>query len=283
MRWLMLAIPLGILGFAAYGFWQGTPDDLVRAVRRGDVATLASHLARHPNDVHTKVYPQGYETVSAQQAYRVREGRSPWAGRYLIHEAADRIEDPIPILEVLAAAGADVNVRLDGSTLLHRSATSGQLDVAGWLLDRGLDVNAPNDCANDCAERGQTPLHEPRAFNGEAMIVLLLARGATLEAVSARGRTPLHQAAHAGLLSNAFTLCRYGADPSRPDAHGQTAFDLARSSEAEHDQPADDLRHLQAWLAKDGGCARVAVTARETGEPVDEQAARRVFAATVPH
>ena len=78
---------LGILGVAAYGFWQGTPQDVVEAVRRGNVAKLQSALRRDPANVHTKVYAQAYETASARQNYRSRTGNAPGEGRYLVHDA----------------------------------------------------------------------------------------------------------------------------------------------------------------------------------------------------
>jgi hypothetical protein len=272
-----------MLAAAIYGWVQGTQVDIVNAVRRGDVDAVRAALARDPSLVHTRVYPQGYERASDQQAYLTRTGRSAWTGRVLVHEAADHADQAVALLELLAGAGADLHVRLDGRTLLHRAVHDGRVDVATWLLDHGADVDAPNACEDGCAERGETPLHEPRLVQGEAMVALLMARGAALEAATARGRTPLHRAAQAGQLGNAVALCRYGADPARVDAEGQTPYDLARAPGIQRDTQlrSEDLRSLEAWLAPAGGCAQVSATARAGGAPVSDDAARQVFAATV--
>ena len=280
---VLLAIPLGIVALAAYGYWQGTPEDLVDAVNRGDLSAVTAALARDPASVHTKVYPQGLESASEQQRYRLATGLEPWGGRYLIHNALFNTEEPIAMLETLAGAGADLTVRLHGRTLLHLAAREGDLDVATWLLKRGADVHAVNDCDAGCEERGQTPLHDAQHFRGDEMSELLLARGALVDALSAKGRSPLHVAGDAGRLSIAFLLCRYGADPALQDGSGKTPYDLARSPTRPRDadvRPEDEAQLVQ-WLKPDGGCKQVAVTARSTGGPVSDAEARAVYARTV--
>ena len=225
--WMARALVLGILAAAAYGFWQGTPQDVVNAVRSGNVEALNAALRREPANVHTKVYAQAYETQTARTNYRTRTGKDPWEGRYLVHDAVEITFEPVPMLEALAAGGADFNVRLHGQTLLHLAAAKGDLEATTWLLDHGADVDPAIDCADNCAERGYTPLHSGLEFRDDEMTVLLLARGARLEAAGADGRTALHKAANRGKLSGAFVLARHGADLTRTDAAGKTPFDLA--------------------------------------------------------
>jgi hypothetical protein len=171
----VLAIPLGIVALAAYGYWQGTPQDIVNAVRRGDLSAVTAALARDPALVHTKVYPQAFERASDRQKFAVTFGGSPWEGRYLIHEAS-RLAEAVPMLETLTAAGADLSVRLHSRTLLHLAARAGDLEVATWLLERGADGHAVNDCEAGCEQRGQTPLTsatarpQPRAARGRGSV-----------------------------------------------------------------------------------------------------------------
>ena len=280
---VLLSIPVGLVALAAYGYWQGTPEDLVNAVNRGDLSAVTAALARDPARVHTKVYPQGLESASEQHRYRLSTGREPWGGRYLIHNAIFNTEKPVTMLETLAAAGADLMVRLQGRTLLHLAASEGDLEVASWLLKRGADIHAVNDCDAGCEERGQTPLHDAQHFRGDEMSELLLAHGALVDALSANGRSPLHVAGDAGRLSIAFLLCRYGADPALRDGSGKTPHDLAQSPTRPRDsdvRPEDEAQLVQ-WLKPDGGCKQVAATARSTGAPVSDDEARTVYARTV--
>lgn len=279
-RLLVLAIPVGIVGLAVYGYWEGTPLDLVIAVRNNDIASVKASIARDPQAVHTKVFPQAFERVSQQAAHRATSGEDPWQGRYIIHDALALI-DPIPMLELLVAAGADPSVRLQGRTLLHMAAYKGDDVVVSWLLERGADVNATNTC-EDCAERGQTPLFDAQNFNDRELTPMLIARGADPHARALNGQTALHASAVVGSVAGAFELCRHGTNPTVKDAEGRTARDLALAADA---AGRDLVRRTllygpgeQAdWLKPGGGCETLAARAAAAGSPVSEEEASAVF------
>jgi ankyrin repeat protein len=273
---------LGAFALATSGCNPFAPDP-INAVRTGNADALKAALARDPTLVHTKVYPQAYERPSQQAEYLSRHGRSAWEGRYLIHDAVGRGVDPLPVLEVLAAAGADLKVRLKGRTLLHIAAADGNLEVAGWLIAKGAALDAPNDCSDHCAERGNTPLHDALNFRDDAMSALLLERGTDVHARGANGWTPLHLAGDRGKLGGAFVLCRYGADPALKDSAGKTPYVVARASWDRHVATrTKDFDMLVQWLQPGGGCETVAETARKSGKPMSDEDARTVFTATVP-
>ena len=284
MRKLIVwGIPLGIVALAIYGFYEGTPLATVNLVRRGSVTELRTALEQDPSLVHIKVYPQAYERVSQQQDYRARTGRSAWEGRMLVHEAVARVDNAVPVLEVLASAGADLSVRVRGRSLLHIAASDGAEDVVTWLLNRGADIETRNDCADNCEELGQTALFDAQRFKDQDMNQLLLRRGADPHARSANGQTALHASAAVGSPAGAFELCRYGTDPTLTDAQGRTAHDVAKAADA---AGRDDGRtalygagELADWLKPGGGCETLATRAKATGTPVNEDEARAVFAA----
>jgi ankyrin repeat protein len=98
-------------------------------------------------------------------------------GHYAIHEAANGHKD---VLDILLAAGADVNVRVspDGPaspnqwTPLHYAAYGGYTEIAAALISRGADVNAKDLW-------GRTPLQCARMQNKSDVVALLLEHGAT--------------------------------------------------------------------------------------------------------
>ena len=277
-----VVIPSAIVGAGIYGFLQGVPEtDIVHAARAGDLTKVKALLDRDPALARVKVYPQGYERIGQRRDYEIRTGESAWKGRYLIHDAADRLEAPLPLLEMLVAAGADLRVRREGRSLLHDCADQGNVEVAGWLIEHGADVNAANDCAEACAESRWTPLHNAQRFRASEMSAFLISRGASVDAAGADGRTALHVAAAIGSLEGAFALCRYGANPAHRDNAGRAPHDLARSparAAEGTDTPPVDPTALADWLRPGGGCQEVAALARKTSAPVPEDDARVVYA-----
>lgn len=274
--WVARLLVLSILGVAAYGYWQGTPEDVVYAVRGGNVEALQRALRRDPANVRVKSYAQAFETQTARDNYRNRTGEDPWGGRYLVHDAVEIAANAPAILDVLAAGGADFTVRLNGKTLLHLAAAKGDIAVATWLLDHGADVHAVIDCTDHCAERGYTPLHSGMAFRDDEMTTLLLSRGARLETAGADGRTALHVAATRG-LGGAFVLARHGADLSRADASGKTPFDVAGTRVPGRDISDAELASYAQWFAPAGPFATISAMARKNGTPMSDEAARELI------
>lgn len=271
--WVARGLVFGMLALAGYGFWQGTSQDVVDAVRRGDVDGLKSALRKDPENVHTKVYAQAYTTQTERNNYRARTGKDPWEGRYIIHDAVEIAAEPLPILDALLAGGADLNVRLNGRTLLHLAATKGDVAVATWLLDHGADIHAGVDCADNCPERGYTPLHAGLAFRDDEMSVLLLARGARVDAAGANGRTAMHVAANRG-LGGALVLARHGGDVLRKDVEGKTPFDLALVPAPGATISAEELRKFAQWFAPDGPFDTLSAKVRASGSPMSDESAR---------
>lgn len=273
--WVARALVLSILAVAAYGYWQGTPEDVVYAVRRGQVEQLRRALKRDPANVHTKSYAQAYETQSARTDYRNRTGDDPWGGRYLVHDAVEIAANGPAILDVLKDGGADFTVRLNGKTLLHLAAAKGDLEVAAWLLDHGADVHAVIDCADACADRGYTPLHSGMAFRDDQMTELLLSRGARMETTGSDGRTAMHVAAARG-LGGAFVLARHGANLTPVDAAGKTPFDLAGVRAPGAEIADADLARHKLWFTPTGPLATISEMVRTRGTPMSDETAREL-------
>jgi ankyrin repeat protein len=200
----------------------------------------------------------------------------------VIHDAITQWIDPLPMIELLATAGADLSVRLNGRTLLHVAARDGSVEAVTWLLDHGADVNATNTCDDSCPELGQTPLFDLQHFHDEATGILL-EHGADPLVRSANGQTALHVAAVVGTIGGAFELCRYGTDPTITDAQGRTAQDLALAADM---AGRDTERRALVYgpgeqadcLKPGGGCEILARRVAATGAPVDESDAAEVFA-----
>ena len=133
------------------------PDSVADAASRGDIETLRRFLdgGADPNDsIH------GYTALY----WAASSGRPG-------------------VVDMLIEAGAGVNRRsYQGWTPLHCAASR---RIALRLLDAGADINIAN-------KDGWTPLHWAVSENHEDIVELLMARGASIDAITGGGRTPLH-------------------------------------------------------------------------------------------
>jgi len=113
-------------------------------------------------------------------------------------------------VQVLVAAGADVNTgRRNGATPVYWAA-SGPLDVVVWFLAHKADPNTTRGSA-----AGRTPLMEAAFFGATANVKALLDAGANVNATSDRG-TALIWAAGSDLADADMIrlLLERGADPN---------------------------------------------------------------------
>lgn len=137
----------------------------------------------------------------------------------------------------LTAAGEDVNGLTLFGTPLHLAAAKGELAIAVILIDRGADLEALGE------PEEARPLHTA-ALNGQAeMAAFLIERGAKVDGRDAAGRTALMIAAGFVQPDVARTLLALGADPKAEDATwGDTPIHYAACS--------GDMETVRQLLAK---------------------------------
>jgi ankyrin repeat protein len=110
----------------------------------------------------------------------------------------------------------------DGYTPLHLAAFFGHARIAEELLDWGAEASLASRNA-----MGVTPLNSAAAGRHAAVVELLIAAGADVNARSAGGHTPLHSAAQNGDAATAELLLAAGADPAIRDSDGLKPADMA--------------------------------------------------------
>jgi hypothetical protein len=125
--------------------------------------------------------------------------------RYALH-CTDTCDYPIiyartaASVDLLVAAGADINIAGNFDTALSSACRSGRLDFARYLISVGADVNAPN-------KSGATPLmltfgfgvysfgSPPHSSENLQVVKMLLDAGARVCDVDREGNSVLHFAA----------------------------------------------------------------------------------------
>ncbi len=192
---------------------------------------------------------------------RNRMGRSPlmFAGKGLLpSQAPDLPERAFRDIQRLLMAGARAdNTDIDGGTALHTAAFAGRPDYGALLLAHGAAVNAART-------GGETALHIIAERAGEdmtdghrAMIDLLLAAGADIEAVDDYGSTPLASTTLHDNDTVARWLIERGAcvnagngDPLRQAcSDADKVFDVLLGAGAAFDIPWNDEMLLPLGLA----------------------------------
>ncbi|MCA1648709.1 MAG: ankyrin repeat domain-containing protein [Acidobacteria bacterium] len=120
----------------------------------------------------------------------------------------------------------------DGWTALHLAAFFGRREAVERLLSAGADIQAVADNSIH-----NTPLHAAVAGGHVDVSLLLIERGADVNAVDAGGYTPLHIAAEAGYAPVVQALLARDADPHAVDAEDKTP--LSRAAARNHAEIVD--------------------------------------------
>ncbi len=194
--------------FCAARSWNPPPPDrplrsdgrVVQSMRRGRVS----------------------EVVAAVEAGDDVDAPGTFAGYTALHVAI--VQGNLPAVERLIELGANVNRRADaGMFALGLAVVHGHgPDLLDALDAFGADLHASNDA-------GFGALHAAAETDRSALVGWLVRRGLDLEARTARGGyTPFHIACALGHLATARALAGAGADVAATSAEGQTALDIAR-------------------------------------------------------
>lgn len=197
---------------------------LLAAIKTGDVAGVGRLLDEHPDLV--AVPGQDGDTPLLLAAYY----RADEIVQMLVERGA-----PVSVFEA-AAIGDVQRVRRmlddqpelassfshDGWTPLHLASHFGRLAVVELLLARRAEVNARSKNA-----LANTPLHAALAGGHGRTARRLVEEGADVNAVEAGGYTPLHQAADLGDTEMVRLLLDNGAHVDARTDGGDTPRDLA--------------------------------------------------------
>ena len=196
---------------------------LIEAAKRGDLAEVRRILADDPEAV-THV-SEGGETALMAALYRghaavVAALRDAGAPMDVFSAAAT---GTLEVLDREIDRAATVNgYSYDGWTPLHLASFFDRHDAAERLLNAGADPRAVsrNSIRN-------TPLHAALAGSHTDVALLLIGRGADVNAPDAGRHTPLHIAAENGLVDAVRALLEAGADAHVVDAEDNTPLSRA--------------------------------------------------------
>jgi cytohesin len=184
------------------------------------------------------------------------------------------------VIDLLLAAGADINARVSGSTALHCAVFSGGGPaLIGRLVEAGADPNAGD-------YEGATPLMAVLHTNQQpgsdrlAKLKALLDAGANPSTRDLLGQTALHRAGRcSGSEPEVRVLLAAGADPSARDQFGRTPLMLVAGVAASYKNLPAVRTLIEAGAdvnARDSGNMTVLAHAAQARSACGEAAAQVV-------
>ncbi|MDR2175441.1 MAG: ankyrin repeat domain-containing protein [Synergistaceae bacterium] len=203
-----------------FGLFARAGADLNRGNNRGMTALMVAAAASNTPAVEKLL------ALSADLTLEDRDGLTP-----LFHavQFGEEDEDGLKILDLLISAGSDVDKRdAGGATPLMHAALRGKPEAAKRLLGAGAKTGARDVV-------GWTALHfAARSAAGPDVLNLLIERVKNVDVPDEGGTTPLMVAASYDRAEAAGLLLGAGADPSRADRTGRSAYDYAFLKNAEN-------------------------------------------------
>ncbi|CAG8243209.1 unnamed protein product [Penicillium salamii] len=256
-----IAFDLLIIGGADINAWDSDGDSLLHKQARGFSSTsVAIHLIEQGADIETR-NSQGYTPLQCAASSGNREmflslvdqGASldvqTAKGETLLHIIPPLSQDCLDILETLLALNFSANATCcAGLTPLHHLVMKGidspdpssgyTASFISTFLSHGANIDA-----QVTSYMAETALHlaVTAKMPRESLVSLLIKNGASVDAKTTEGKTPLHLAAERGRHHIFQLLLDAGADPSIKDfektptndklkGDGLTAIDFARKN-----------------------------------------------------
>jgi ankyrin repeat protein len=149
-----------------------------------------------------------------------------YEGRVALHLAAE--EDDVAVLTLLLDSGAQIDARnASQQTALTIAIVESSCEAIALLIARGASCAVDDD---EWIGKGSTPLHYVSARGRLDVVKQLLASadGAVkINALDARGFSPLHHAVRSRKVAVVQALLDAGADASLPNSLGLSAKQLA--------------------------------------------------------